>query len=82
MSYNSTLPAVEFSGVTKTYRLFKSDRSRLLSAFFSRIPYETVRANDNLSFRVEKGESVAFLGGNGAGKSTLLKMITGVAKPT
>ena len=35
-----------------------------------------------ISFRVEKGETVAFLGPNGAGKSTTIKMLTGILHPT
>lgn len=75
--------AIKFENVTKDYKLYKSDKRRLLSVFFgSTIPYKIVSANDNISFEIKKGESVAILGRNGAGKSTLLKMITEVVFPT
>lgn len=36
----------------------------------------------DVSFKINKGESVAILGDNGSGKSTLLKLILGVTAPT
>ena len=35
-----------------------------------------------VSFSIEKGESVALIGSNGSGKSTMLKLISGVMQPT
>jgi len=74
--------AVEFKNVTKEYKLYKSDKKRFLSLFFKNVKYKRKLANDNISFKIYKGEAVVILGLNGAGKSTLLKMITGVAYPT
>ncbi len=48
---------------------------------FSR-DYRTVKAVDNISMSIEKGEMVGFVGPNGAGKSTTIKMMTGVLEPT
>lgn len=39
--------------------------------------YGEQKALDNVSFKVRKGEIVAFLGPNGAGKTTMMKIITG-----
>ena len=41
-----------------------------------------VKAVDNISFSVEKGECVARRGASGSGKSTLLHLIGGVDRPT
>ena len=41
-----------------------------------------IRAVDDVSFSVAKGEVLGFLGPNGAGKSTTMKMITGFLAPT
>ena len=48
---------------------------------FSR-DYRTVRAVDDVSMTISRGEIVGYLGPNGAGKSTTIKMMTGVLEPT
>ncbi len=37
---------------------------------------------NNLSFKIEKGEKIAFVGVNGAGKTTLVKLICGLYEPS
>ena len=74
--------AIKFEHVTKEYKLYKSDKRRFLGIFFKNVPFKLIRANDDISFDIKKGESVMVLGRNGAGKSTMLKMITGVVFPT
>lgn len=44
--------------------------------------YEVVKAVDNITFHVSKGEILGFIGPNGAGKSTVIKMLTGILTPT
>lgn len=74
--------AIEFKNVTKKYKLYKNDKERFKGIFFKNIKAKEKNAIDDISFVVEKGESVALFGRNGAGKSTLLKMITQVVFPT
>jgi ABC-2 type transport system ATP-binding protein len=44
--------------------------------------YGTVRAVQNVTFDVTRGEIVGLLGHNGAGKSTVMKIITGYLEPS
>ncbi|MEO0540579.1 MAG: ATP-binding cassette domain-containing protein [Cyanobacteria bacterium P01_A01_bin.105] len=49
---------------------------------FFRRQYRQVEAVKSVSFSVESGEVVGFLGANGAGKTTTLKMLTGLIHPS
>lgn len=40
------------------------------------------KAVDDISFSIDKGEIVGYIGSNGAGKSTTIKMMTGILTPT
>jgi len=44
--------------------------------------FAAIRAVNNISFSVGKGEILGFLGPNGAGKSTTMRMITGFIPPS
>ena len=46
------------------------------------ISFGGLRAVDDLSFQVRRGEIVGLIGPNGAGKTTVFNMITGVYQPT
>jgi len=59
-------PIIEAQGLTKRFTVKK----------------QTVEAVTDLTFRVARGELVAFLGPNGAGKSTSLRMLTTLIPPT
>ena len=43
--------------------------------------YGERRVLNDVSFRVNKGDRIAFIGDNGAGKSTLFKIIKGTLTP-
>ncbi|NDQ56823.1 MAG: ABC transporter ATP-binding protein [Acidipila sp.] len=44
--------------------------------------YGAVKAVDNITFRVEKGQILGFLGPNGAGKTTTMRILTGYLPAT
>lgn len=41
-----------------------------------------IHAVDGLTFAIERGSAVGYIGANGAGKSTTIKMLTGILVPT
>ena len=53
----------------------------MIKSLFSR-KYEEVHAVDGISFDIEEGEIVGYIGANGAGKSTTIKMMCGILHPT
>ncbi|MDR3596971.1 ATP-binding cassette domain-containing protein [Clostridium sp.] len=63
--------------MNKKYPGFKG----ALKSFFSR-EYITKTAVDDISFTINDGEIVGYIGANGAGKSTTIKMMTGILTPS
>ncbi|MBW4526617.1 MAG: ATP-binding cassette domain-containing protein [Phormidium tanganyikae FI6-MK23] len=69
--------------LTKTYPVAVKEAGfkGTVTHFFKRT-YRQVKAVQDVSFRIEPGEVVGFLGANGAGKTTTLKMLTGLIHPS
>lgn len=63
--------------INKKYAGFKG----AIKSFFTS-EYTIKKAVDNISFEIDDGEIVGYIGANGAGKSTTIKMMTGILKPT
>lgn len=63
--------------INKKYPGFKG----AIKSFFS-TEYVTKKAVDDISFEINDGEIVGYIGANGAGKSTTIKMMTGILTPT
>lgn len=77
------MPAIELQHLTKVYRVYRKREGlrAAITGLFHR-DYSDVRAVDDISFSIERGEMVAFLGPNGAGKTTTLKLLSGLIYPT
>lgn len=74
---------IDVKNLVKSYRLYEKPVDRLKEAIRRGSCYHRdFLAVNNVSFQVQRGETVGIIGKNGAGKSTLLKMITGVLNPT
>lgn len=76
--------AVRCENVSKIYKLYNSPRERLKEALslFGRKYHKEFYAVQNLSFTLEKGDTLGIIGNNGSGKSTLLQIIAGVLAPS
>lgn len=72
--------AIKVNKLTKVYKLYDkpSDRLKDSLGLTKKKCYTEHYALDNVSFTINKGETIGIIGTNGAGKSTILKIITGV----
>lgn len=74
---------IRFDNVVKEFRTPKR-QPRLIGAvrtLFTR-QYNIKQAVAGISFALDEGELVGYLGENGAGKSTTIKLLTGILVPT
>jgi ABC-2 type transport system ATP-binding protein len=74
---------IEVDNLTKTYNM-KKRAPGLAGAFKSLFTSSTekITAVNSLSFQIDEGDVVAYIGHNGAGKSTSIKLMTGILAPT
>ncbi|MFI5778814.1 ATP-binding cassette domain-containing protein [Nocardia sp. NPDC051570] len=68
--------AIEITDLSRQFILRRKDDRRL------RRRREVLTAVDRMSFTIEAGSAVGYIGANGAGKSTTIKMLTGILVPT
>lgn len=61
---------------------FDSFKEYVIKSLKKQVSYDEFWALKDVSFRVDRGDSVGLIGLNGSGKSTMLKTIAGVLKPT
>jgi lipopolysaccharide transport system ATP-binding protein len=86
-------PVIRFENVTKRYTLGLTRTS--LPSVLSQWAKQAIRRGDelsadkkfhwalkNVSFELERGQSLALVGPNGAGKSTILKLLAKITTPT
>ncbi|HUK56511.1 MAG TPA: ABC transporter ATP-binding protein [Nitrospiria bacterium] len=73
---------IEVNNLTKVYKLYSSPKDRLKEILSKKKLHHDFYALNDVSFSVEKGQTVGVIGQNGSGKSTLLQIICGVLQPT
>ncbi len=76
-------PLITVDRLTKEYRLTRR-REGVFGGLVDLVrPRKRVlRAVDEVSFEIDQGEMVGYIGANGAGKTTTIKMLTGILTPT
>lgn len=74
---------IHVENLTKEFKLYKRQPGFMgtVKGLFSR-EVEVKTAVDNISFHIDEGEIVGYIGANGAGKSTTIKMMTGILVPS
>ncbi|MDU4249507.1 ABC transporter ATP-binding protein [Pseudomonas sp.] len=84
--------AIQVSNLSKCYQIYETPRDRLKQFIIPRVKRTLLRHSENyyrefwalkdVSFEIQKGETVGIVGRNGSGKSTLLQLICGTLNPT
>lgn len=81
---NSNNYAIKVDNVSKSFKLFYDKHYTLKErlVFWKNKKVEMHQVLNNVSLKINKGESVALIGVNGSGKSTFLKLMTKIIYPT
>ena len=77
------MAVIETNELSKVFHILKKDpglRGAVKALFVPR--HEEKVAVDKVSFSIDRGEMVGYIGVNGAGKSTTIKMLTGILLPS
>lgn len=79
-------PVIDVRNVSMEFKVSNSNASGLkdyaIQKMRGKLKYRRLKALDDISFKVFKGEVVGIIGSNGSGKSTLLKIVSGALRPT
>jgi ABC-2 type transport system ATP-binding protein len=77
------MAVISVSHLSKSFSVFdkKPGLGQAIKSLFSR-QYRQVKAVDDISFSINRGELVGFIGPNGAGKTTTLKCLSGLLYPS
>lgn len=77
------MPIIEVKKLVKTYK--NIEKKNGLVGYLKNLimpKYKEFTAVKDISFSINEGELVGYIGENGAGKSTTIKMLTGLLTPT
>lgn len=74
---------VKVQNLSKEFQIYRKapGLKGSIKSLFKR-EYSTIKAVDDVSFNIERGEFVGFIGPNGAGKTTTLKSLSGLLYPS
>jgi ABC-type polysaccharide/polyol phosphate transport system ATPase subunit len=73
--------AIEVNNVSKTFEIKPKGIFSLFQTANTQRSFKCLTALEDISFTINRGETIGVIGLNGQGKTTLLKIIAGIYKP-